>query len=201
VRSFFGSSTFAPKDALSSSGSGFAPAWGSTLNAAVGTAQRGVAFLAAKAPRPPPAIGGVDLPALRRPGTPTGQELSAFARRLEAVKDPTSVLDAMAAGPVTREYLEALREVYPELHAELRGKVLERVASRMAPVTYQQRLALGFLLGEPMDSSTTPAAVAFYQGQFEQKPEAQAPGPWGARSSKRIAAEFPESLRLQARRE
>jgi hypothetical protein len=52
-----------------------------------------------------------------------------------------------------------------------------------------------------MDSSTTPAAVAFYQGQFEQKPEAQAPGPWGARSSKRIAAEFPESLRLQARRE
>jgi hypothetical protein len=201
VRSFFGSSTFAAKDGLSSSGSGFAPAWGSTLNAAVGTAQRGVAFLAAKAPRPPPAIGGVDLPALRRPGTPTGQELSAFARRLEAVKDPTFVLDTMAAGTVTREHLEALREVYPELHAELRGKVLERVASRMAPVTYQQRLALGFLLGEPTDSSTTPAAVAFYQGQFAQKPEAQAPAPSGARSSKRIAAEFPESLRLQARRE
>jgi len=60
---------------------------------------------------------------------------------------------------------------------------------------------LPLALGEPMDSSTTPAAVAFYQGQFEQKPEAQAPGPWGARSSKRIAAEFPESLRLQARRE
>jgi hypothetical protein len=105
----------------------------------------------------------VDLPALRRPWAPTGQELSAFARRVEAVKDPVSVLEAMASGTVTREHVETLREVYPELHAELRGKVLERVASRTAPVTYQQRLALGFLLGEPMDSSTTPEAVAFYQ--------------------------------------
>ena len=164
------------------------------------TAQRGVAYLAQTAPKPPPPPGGVDLPALRRPWAPTGQELSAFARRVEAVKDPVSVLEAMACGTVTREHVETLREVYPELHAERRGKVLERVASRTAPVTYQQRLALGFLLGEPMDSSTTPEAVAFYQAQFEVKPTAPPPGPSGARTSKRLTAEYPESLRLQARR-
>ena len=72
--------------------------------------------------------------------------------------------------------------------------------SRTAPVTYQQRLALGFLLSEPMDSSTSPEAVAFYQAQFAQKPTAPPPGPSGARTSKRLAAEYPESLRLQARR-
>ena len=171
-----------------------------TLNAAVGTAQRGVAFLAAKAPKPPPAPGGVDLPALRRPWAPTGQELSSFSRHLETVRDPVAVLDAMSTGTVTREHVEALKAVYPDLYVELRGKVLERVASRTVPVTYQQRLALGFIMGEPMDSSTTPEAVAFYQAQFEVQPTAPPPGASGARTSKRLAAEYPESLRLQARR-
>jgi hypothetical protein len=99
----------------------------------VSTSQRGVAYLAQTAPKPPPPPGGVDLLALRRPWAPTGQELSAFARRVEAVKDPVSVLEAMAPGTVTREHVETLREVHPELHAELRGKVLERVASRARP--------------------------------------------------------------------
>ena len=170
-----------------------------TFAAAVSTAQRGVAYLAQTAPKPPPP-GGVDLPALRRPWAPTGQDLSAFARRVETVKDPAAVLDAMSTGTVTREHVEALKAVYPDLYVELRGKVLERVASLTAPVTYQQRLALGFLLSEPMDSSTSPEAVAFYQAQFAQKPTAPHPGPSGARTSKRLAAEYPESLRLQARR-
>jgi hypothetical protein len=162
-------------------------------------ARRAVAFLREKAPQPPPAP--IDVPALRKPFRPDDAELERFARYVSAVENPIGVLESMAAGTITQEAVEALRAVYPALHEELRNTVLERLASfRGSRLDYRQRLSLGHLLGESLEESATPEALAFYQAGFTPEEASASRKPSGVRSSRRIEGELSESARLSNRR-
>ena len=169
-------------------------------------AQRGLQFLAEKAPKAPPAA--LDVPALRKPFRPPDAELAKFSRYVAAVKDPVAVLDTMAAGTITREAVEALEAVYPSLLDDMRVKVSERLAAYPGRLDFRQRQTLGRMLNMPVDDLSTPQAVAFLQGLHQQGGGEEAgprggqdrrSGPVGTRAMRRLGSEASTSDRLLAR--
>lgn len=162
-------------------------------------ASRATSFLAAKAPKPPPAPLG--LAALQQPWKPPASEVARFSRYVIAVEQPLSVLDDVGAGLVTSEGVEALSAVYPGLLGEMRQRLLEKVAARQQPLGYQQRMTLQRVLGSPLDASDTPAAIAVFQAAYAPKDEQGQPAPRSseARATKRLESEFSPADRLANR--
>jgi hypothetical protein len=155
------------------------------------TAQRALLFLAQKAPRPPMGPLG-DMPALRAPWKPSELELERWSAAASAVENPLSVLEDAAAGRLTEEGLEALRTVYPELHQHLLERTMAQLASLETPLPYAQRVALGQLIGLPLDESLQPEVLASLQQVYALPPEAAQPRPGanGTRGQRRLEQEF-----------
>ncbi len=82
-----------------------------------------VEFLAAKAPKPRQLA--LDVPALRHPVRLPDAEVAKFARYVAAVENPAGVLEDMSAGAVSQEAVEALRTVYPAVHADVREQLVQ----------------------------------------------------------------------------
>lgn len=150
-----------------------APAAGTEFFA---TATRAVGFLQSKAPKPPSQF--MDVPALRRPWTPSDADVSKFERYAAAVDNPGGVTEDMAGGVVTREAVEALQAVYPKLYEATREKLLERLATHGKALDYKQRLSLGLMLNAATDPSLEPAAIARAQSVYAPK-EGQGGAPGG----------------------
>lgn len=168
-----------------------APATSESMGAVL---SRAVAFLAGKAPREPEQPMG-EVRAMRRPFRPPSTEVARFARYLAAVEDPGGVLEGMAGGAVTREAVEAMEQVYPALWGELRGKLVERLATAGTALDYRQRLALAQVLGpQAVQVAASPQALKVLQGTFEGAQEGQGGGrsqrpPADGRVGKRIQVE------------
>lgn len=162
-------------------------------------ASRATSFLAAKAPKPPPAPLG--LAALQQPWKPPASEVARFSRYVIAVEQPLSVLDDVGAGLVTSEAVEALGAVYPGLLGEMRERLLTKVAERTQPLAYQQRMTLQRVLGSPLDAADTPAAIAVFQAAYAPQDEQGQPAPRSseARAAKRLESEFSPADRLANR--
>jgi hypothetical protein len=100
-------------------------------------------------------------------------EIAKWKRYERAVNDPLTVIEDLKKGTLGREGVEALQAVYPQMYAELAGKVEGEVAELIAkgtPPTYEQRRTLGMLLGRPLDPSLQPRFVGRYQSLFQQPP-------------------------------
>jgi len=115
-----------------------------------------------------------------RPFTPSSIELAKFNRYLQAVENPLSVFDELAHGSITREHIEALNAVYPDMSMRLKQQVLEHVRnSDEGSVSYQKRLQLGALLDIPTDDSLMGVNIQALQENFDpqlQSQEGAAPG-------------------------
>lgn len=154
---------------------------------------RAVQFLSSKAPKEPEQPMG-EVQALRRPFRPSPTEVARFARYLAAVEDPGGVLEDMAGGLVTREAVEAMEQVYPTLWGELRGKLVERLATAGSSLDYRQRLALGQVLGPQVVVAASPRALEALQSTFDGPPAGESAGrapapPPDGKVGKRIYAE------------
>lgn len=166
--------------------------------AAVSTkVQAAVAFLSQAAPKPPPMP--LDVPALRRTWRPSDVELSKFARKLSAVENPVGVLRRMAAGAVTREEVDAVRAVYPSLYEDMRNTLVAKLSEQKKPLDYRRTVALSHVLGEPLDSTLTPQAVAFYQANHAAKAEQPQRRPSGGRVQERLGSETTDAQRISNR--
>jgi len=103
----------------------------------------------------------------RAPWSPSDSQLASFERKVQVVMDPFSVIDELRKGTLTRDHIEALRAVYPALAFQLRDDILRKAADPKAPVlTKLQRTKLQLLLGQPIEDSSDPAAVALYQSFY-----------------------------------
>lgn len=91
----------------------------------IGTAQRAVQFLADKLPTPLHDVHSYT--PLSSTPTPSKGELATFARYFQAVDKPLTVLRDLSTGTVTREQIEALKAVYPELYGSIRSQAFERL--------------------------------------------------------------------------
>lgn len=131
-----------------------------TRDAMIAASTRANQYLASLRPRPR-ALSGQIVPTLDRPVS--DEERERFMRAARVVDEPLSVLRDLRNGTLTRESVEALRQVYPRLYQRLVGEVMRQVGERGSDIDYERRLALGVLLGVPTDPALAPAHMATLQ--------------------------------------
>lgn len=149
-------------------------------------AARATSFLASKLPPAP------EQKLFSQKTDPGQSEISGFARYLDAVENPISVLHQVRDGNVTPESIETIQAVYPKLYQEMQSTLIESISKHVgkdgpATIPYRTRLSLGLFLGQDLDGSLSQSAIAANQAAIAMAPKAdsQAPqGPGGARPSK-----------------
>lgn len=108
------------------------------------TLQRGAQHLLATAPKNP--HEGLPL-ALQPKWEPSPTDLDRWQRRIDAVENPTKVLEQMGQGVLTKEHAETLQAVYPLAYEELKSRIFERLSTWDKQIPYQRRLALAQVFG------------------------------------------------------
>lgn len=135
-----------------------------------------VQFLEQRAPKSMP---GPTLTPLASSWVPSEDEAATFERYVRAAMDPGSVLDDIAAGTLSPEGVETLRELYPRMYEETKQAIANAVAERREPLPYNDRVQLSLLFGMPLDDTMLPAFIAAAQSgtQRAQRGGPQAPEP------------------------
>jgi len=109
------------------------------------------------------------------------------------------VLDSLRRGDISREEVETLRAVYPALHARIVEEATRQIVDAAAPLSYQDRIRLGILLGITSDPSLDPATLATLQATYQQTTEQ--PSPQRTQPAPRVASQLATGTeRLEARR-
>lgn len=140
--------------------------------AAILQAQKGIAFLQSKTP--------VTQELQMFPGQKTmasRSEIAKFERYVRAVEEPLSAIEDLKEGRMSPEAVEALKEVYPQIFAQIQQTVLQRIADNKQPVSHQAKLQLGLLLGIPTTPSLTPDSIMRSQALYApSQPQGQQQG-------------------------
>jgi hypothetical protein len=126
-------------------------------------AARRLEFLASKLPR------RADLGTLQTGPDryqPSDLEMRAFARYAAGVEDPGGIEERLAAGQITPEDAEVMRQVYPERLAEITRQIVEQLPTLRQTLPYPRRLALSILTGVAVDASMHPRVLAVLQSQY-----------------------------------
>jgi len=127
------------------------------------TAAVGINFLRSKLPQ------GPDPKPLSKPYVPSQQEIAQFKKYYDAVENPLSALEQIKTGMLSKETLETLNTVYPQLYDSMKENVTEELASHLGKkrdIDYQTKLMLGAFLGMDLDNSMTQQAIMTNQGAF-----------------------------------
>jgi hypothetical protein len=158
----------------------------------------GLDYLRRTMPRPPRPTSPFAPKAVWKP---SDFELSAFEQKVQVVHDPFSVLTELEHGTLTRNHMDALKAVFPMLHALMQRKVQDAVVSGVEPMAYNQRVKLSLLMDAPMDTSLESRSVAYYQQVFANADQTQEPQPQGQKLKVDIAGDMmSDSDRLASRR-
>ena len=159
------------------------------------TAAKAVQFLHARAPKDP---GGTStLQPLLDDWEPNDQEVATFERYVRAALNPLSVLDDLEAGSLTKEGVETMRELYPQLHEMTLRKITERLAEKKDKLPYSDRINLSLLFGVPTDDTVRPGFIARTQAMWRAQPKQEA----GGQSTGNVASlGLGENMRSDAQR-
>ncbi len=143
-------------------------------------AARRIEFLAAKLPRRPD-IGGLPLGGKDR-WQPSEMEQRQFAAYVDAVEDPVGVIERLGDGVITPEAGEVMREVYPEMHAQIVQDITMRLPELRESLPWHKRLSLSIFSDVPVDPSLQPHILRGLQAQFstEEGTEGGTQGPKAA---------------------
>jgi hypothetical protein len=146
------------------------------------TAAKAVQFLHSRAPKDPGSAN--TLQPMIDDWEPNDQEVATFERYVRAAFQPLSVLDDLAAGDLTAEGVETVKELYPQLHEMMLGKLSEQIAERKEKLPYEDRINLSLLFGVPADDTMRPDFIARTQAMWAASQQQQ---PTGGQSSGEIA--------------
>lgn len=127
-------------------------------------------FLASKIPKRTSSPGSSELFKPNRP--PSRLDLAKFERYLTAVEKPAEVFKAMEHGRLSREHVEAIKSVYPNVYMQMQDKALEAV-KKNPQMPYNKKLQIGLLLDVPTDESLLPQNVLALQSLFQPQEDAQ----------------------------
>ncbi len=89
-----------------------------------------------------------------------------FARYAAAVEDPAGIEERLAAGSVTPEDAEVMREVYPERLAEIQRQITAGLSELRETLPYARRLSLSIFSGVPVDAAMNPRILGQLQSSF-----------------------------------
>jgi hypothetical protein len=90
-------------------------------------------------------------------------ELRAFAKKLEAVEDPLSILDDMAKGKLSHDKVRAVRDNAPELFSEIRDELISQATRKKGKLSWEQRKQAAVLFDAPTDDALSEDFVAAMQ--------------------------------------
>lgn len=122
---------------------------------------------------------------------PSQQELLQFEGYKRIIENPLHAFEEISDGTISGDTIETLGAVYPELYEDMKGKLLEEMATKAAkkePIDYYTKLAVSKFLGQPVEPSFSPAAVQANQAVF-LPPVAQPMPMGGTKKSKMTLAE------------
>ena len=146
-----------------------------------GVVGRALVFLDSKLPQ----LMNVN-PLLRKKYKPSSQDLYKFKKYLQAIQDPMAVLKQFGKGNISRESVEAIRFVYPDIYARIRTEVMQDVYANPESVDYKQRLLLGILLDAPTDLALMPDSIRSLQQFYSEAAVSKAGGKISANAAKGI---------------
>jgi len=135
------------------------------MQAAMGAhVNRAVSYLQAKLPT---RLQSTDpLGRLRQRQKVSTHDALAFTRAANAVENPRSVLKAIGNGTVTRGEMEALRAVYPKMHAEIVAGVVKGLTDLKEAPTLDSLTHLSIVIGQPLHPSLRPENIAAAQALY-----------------------------------
>lgn len=128
--------------------------------------QRAAHHLVRNAPVPPRTSNNPNLGALAGDAKPDPVSLYEFSRRVAAIDDPLSVLDDLKAGTISVASVEAVREVYPRLYAEMQARVLDALGASKELLPYEERVRVGILFDLPTDQTLRPEYLQITQAAY-----------------------------------
>lgn len=147
-----------------------------TASAAISTTLNGLNFLASKLP--PSRQDKFSLQPQFQTGTRASDaEISQFMRYSQAVDDPLIVLREAKANTLTRDHVEAVKTVYPQLYGEIQTQVMRSVIDSKSELPYARRIQLGILLDIPTDKTLAPDFLRAIQATFSSAEKAGAESP------------------------
>lgn len=123
-------------------------------------AARRATFLADRIPTRPDAFANQLGPDTWRP---SDMDMRKWARYVAGVEDPHSILDRVVDGSVSPEDAEVMREVYPEMLADLQREITEQAGSTKKTIPYHRRVALSRLTGVAIDPTMDPRIMSVIQ--------------------------------------
>ena len=145
-------------------------------------AGRAFVFLDSKLPRKTQNVN----PFIKKSYPISDQEIYKFKRYVQAVQNPMSVMKDLNGGVLSREGIEAVRYVYPNLYAEIQSKVYDSLEKSGGETTYKQRLQLGILMDLPTDLSLEPLSIQGLQSFYKEAQVSQAGGTITAAAAKQL---------------
>lgn len=161
--------------------------------------QRAAAHLVKHAPAPPRTSRNPNLGALSADVRPDPVKLYEFTRRVRAIEDPTTLLEDMKGGNISVAAVEAVRDVYPNIYADMQARAVDWLGNTDELVNYEYRVRVGLLFDLPTDPSLRPefamAMQALYQQPAPPPPRTMSPGPAGRTA--RATATPAQSLELE----
>lgn len=84
---------------------------------------------------------------------PSQAQIAAYARKVEAIENPFSILTDYQNGTLTKDKVDAVRAVYPAIFAQIQKRILKTATEHKLDLPYQKRIQLSILLGMPVDES------------------------------------------------
>jgi hypothetical protein len=142
---------------------------------------RALVFLDSKLPR----LMNVN-PLLRKKYKPSNQDMFKFKKYLQAIQDPMAVLKDFEKGNISRESVEVLRFVYPDIYARIRAEVMKDIYANPESVDYKQRLLLGILMDAPTDLALMPDSIRALQQFYSEAAVSKSGGKISANAAKGI---------------
>lgn len=92
-----------------------------------------------------------------------------YMNKDRAVKNPMSVLEMLQDGTVTKESVDAIKEVYPNMYKQMVEVTMSFVQEHMAKgktIPFQKVVGLGILLGQPLIPIMEPGVMADIQASM-----------------------------------
>ncbi len=118
---------------------------------------------------------------------PNPVQTAAYNRALDLANQPLLAVKAIHAGTLTPQDVTTVKTLYPNLYAKMLQKLTNQMIEHVSKgdtVPYTQRLQLSLFLGQPLDSTMTPAAIIAAQPHPAQnQPQQSPPGKPPASSS------------------
>lgn len=134
---------------------------------------------------------GQKLSPLDREIPPSTMQVARYNRALDIAQTPMIVMDHIQKGTLQPTDLVDLKAMYPALYNRAAMKLTDALMKAVETeenIPYHVRLGISLFLGQPIDSTLTPAGIQGAQSAFMPAQQPQAPGNTGKKPSDKASS-------------